>query len=258
MTELHPDAEALIKRFEGCRLQAYDDATGKPLAAGAKPVGIPTIGWGRTRGVRPGMVCTQAQADRWFDEEANRVADAVLDACRREPNDHQLGAMVSLAYNIGMGWPGAKRPPGARKGFRQSTVLRAFNRGDDASAARAFALWNKSRGRENAGLVRRRKAESQLYLRPVGDTPEEPTPQTVDPESSLTRSPIAIGSATVSVASAGSLLATARDAAENLGGIRDGLGDWLPYALIVLLAVGVVAGLVILWNRWRQRNEGWA
>lgn len=246
MSDLAPEAEALIKQFEGCRLQAYDDATGKPLASDDKPVGIPTIGWGRTRGVRPGMVCTQAQADAWFDQEIGRVTDGVIDLLRRDPTDNQLGAMVSLAYNIGLA------------GFARSTVLKAFNRGDNESAARAFGLWNKSKGRVNRGLTRRRKAESELFLRPAGEAPDEPMPQTVEPESSLARSPIAIGGATVSVASAGSLLATARDAAENLGGIRDGLGDWLPYALIVLLAAGVVAGLVILYQRWRQRNEGWA
>lgn len=246
MTELHPDAEALIKRFEGCRLQAYDDATGKPLAADDTPQGIPTIGWGRTRGVRPGMVCTQAQADAWFEREIERVTDGVLELVRRDPSDTQLGAMVSLAYNIGLA------------GFARSTVLKAFNRGDDESAARAFGLWNKSRGRVVPGLTRRRKAEAELFLRPAGDAAEEPTPQAVEPESSLARSPIAIGGVTVSAASAGSLLATARDAAENLGGIRDGLGDWLPYALIVLLAVGVVAGLVILYQRVKQRAQGWA
>ncbi len=251
MTELHPDAEALIKRFEGCRLQAYDDATGKPLAADDTPQGIPTIGWGRTRGVRPGMVCTQAQADAWFEREIERVTDGVLELVRRDPSDTQLGAMVSLAYNIGLA------------GFARSTVLKAFNRGDDESAARAFGLWDRSQGKRVAGLTRRRKAEAALYLRPAGEAAEEPMPQRVDPESSLARSPIAISGAAVSAVSAAaapavSALATARDAAESVGGIREGLGDWLPYLLIVLLAVGVVAGLVILYQRAKQRAQGWA
>ena len=42
----------LIKRFEGCRLKAYQDS-----------VGVWTIGYGHTVGVLNGQVITQAQAD---------------------------------------------------------------------------------------------------------------------------------------------------------------------------------------------------
>jgi lysozyme len=53
----------LIKRFEGCRLEAYQDS-----------VGVWTIGWGTTRypdgsPVSPGDKITQAEADYYLEYE---------------------------------------------------------------------------------------------------------------------------------------------------------------------------------------------
>ena len=48
----------LIKRFEGCKLYAYRDS-----------VGIPTIGYGHTKGVKMGMSITQKQADDFLRED---------------------------------------------------------------------------------------------------------------------------------------------------------------------------------------------
>ena len=59
--------------------------------------------------------------------------------------------MVSIAFNIGTG------------GFARSSVLRRHNARDFTGAADAFLLWNKGGGRVLAGLVRRRKAERDLY-----------------------------------------------------------------------------------------------
>ena len=46
---------SIIKKYEGCQLKAYLD-----------PVGIPTIGYGHTSGVRLGQTITQAQADAFL------------------------------------------------------------------------------------------------------------------------------------------------------------------------------------------------
>jgi lysozyme len=76
----------------------------------------------------------------------------VLAAIENAPTtDNQFSAMVSLAYNIGVG------------AFARSTVARKHNEGDHQAAAEAFALWNKAGGRVLAGLVRRRKEEADLY-----------------------------------------------------------------------------------------------
>ncbi|WP_093555885.1 lysozyme [Pseudoduganella namucuonensis] len=143
----HPEALlaalALIRRFEGCRLRAYQDVAG-----------VWTIGWGETLDVRPGMVWTRGEADARL---LARVAEFMLAVLRRCPALHlepppRLAACTSLAYNIGVG------------AFGASSVCRRLMNGDGAGAADGFLLWNKAGGRVVAGLARRREAERALYL----------------------------------------------------------------------------------------------
>jgi hypothetical protein len=67
--------------------------------------------------------------------------------------DLQVAALVSLVHNIGEG------------GFRSSTVLRELNQRDYRAAARAILLWDKAGGQVLPGLVRRRQAEMEMFLR---------------------------------------------------------------------------------------------
>ena len=170
-----------------------------------------TLGWGFTEGVREGDRITLQQADARLAAELERISAAVRRACTQPPTPNQLAAMVVLAYNIGLGWSGKAKPAGAKDAFRQSSVLRAHNRGDTASAARAFRLWNKANGEVSPGLEARRLAESQLYLTPepgmhksaiaTADDPEV-MPQAVDAErpmraSTINRAGVAAGGTAV-------------------------------------------------------------
>ena len=65
---------------------------------------------------------------------------------------HQLQAMASLAYNIGLG------------NFKNSSVLKFFNKANNAMAAESFKLWVKSNGKILAGLQCRRLSERHLFL----------------------------------------------------------------------------------------------
>ncbi len=240
-------AVMLIAMSEGLRLVAY-----------RCPAGRPTIAWGETDGVRMGDTCTKEQADRWLLEDLQDRVRAVRELCTVDPSPNELGAMVSLAYNIGVA------------AFAKSTALRQHNAGNRQAAARAFALWNKARDpqtgqlRELAGLTARRARETALYLTPEPGAQPEPVPQAVEPESSAMRGPIATSGA--SVAGAGGLAAifgplseqvdaVKRFAAGVKGFVVDGLGvppDWiLP---IVLIACGWV---IVSWRR-KQREAGWA
>jgi lysozyme len=139
---------ALIKGFEGLRLDAYQDVAG-----------IWTIGYGHTGGVTPGMTFTQAQADDALRQDLQSAEAAVEhDVGSAKTTDNQFAAMVSLCYNIGSG------------NFAVSSVLRKHREGDSQGAADAFLLWNKSTvdGVLQAvpGLTRRREAERALYLTP--------------------------------------------------------------------------------------------
>ena len=137
----------LIKSFEGCKLTAYKDI-----------VGVWTIGYGLTTGaiqgvnVRGGMTITQAQADAYLGDVLTSFGDSILERMTRLPTDNQFGAMLSLAYNVGVG------------AFSKSTCLRRFNDGDLEGAAEALTWFNKAGGKVVRGLVRRREAERDLFL----------------------------------------------------------------------------------------------
>ncbi|PZO12869.1 MAG: muraminidase [Leptolyngbya foveolarum] len=131
----------LIKSFEGLRLQAYKD-----------PVGIWTIGYGTTRGVRPGMTISTAEAEAFLQQDLVRFEQAINDALAVPVNDNQFSALSCFTYNVG---------PGA---FRSSTLLKMLNQQDVYGAADQFPRWNKAGGRPLAGLTRRRQAERLLFL----------------------------------------------------------------------------------------------
>lgn len=246
-THVSPRGRALIKQFEGFREHAYQDV-----------VGVWTIGYGFTRGVTPGQHMTLAQAEARLITELLGYEQAVLSGCTLEPNQNQLDAMCSLAWNIGIA------------GLLRSTVLRAHNRGDFQSASRAFGLWNKAGGREWAGLTRRRAAEAALYLEPApglvqrvvegaipaaqaGEVPPPPPaqamPQQIDHESGMGASGIN-RAATI----AGTTAATVGAVSSIKQSVSD-LGGWVVPLLCV--AVVALAGYII-WQRWQQRKKGWA
>jgi lysozyme len=136
----------LMHDFEGCRLQAYAD----PGSDDGHPW---TIGWGSTGpGIAKGVVWTQQQADDRFAADLAKFAAKVRDVLGgAKTTGPQFDAMVSLAYNIGVG------------AFSKSTVLRKHRAGDYPGAQAAFAMWNKNDGAVMAGLTRRRAAEAARY-----------------------------------------------------------------------------------------------
>lgn len=140
---------ALIKRNEGCVLHAYADP-----ATGGDPW---TIGYGHTGpDVFPGLTISQARAEELLRQDLAKFEEGVVDLLDddTETTDNQFGAMVSLAYNVGLG------------NFKKSSVLRFHNKDMKAAAANAFLLWNKAAGKVMAGLTRRRHEEGHLYLTP--------------------------------------------------------------------------------------------
>jgi lysozyme len=242
------DAVALIAEFE------QGPKGGPALKAYRCPAGIWTYGWGETDGVRPGDTCTKEEADRLLLKGVTERARAVRAMCTVEPSSMELGAMVSLAYNIGLA------------GFKGSTVLRQHNAGNPQASSRAFGLWNKAKVNGTLqvlnGLTARRARESALYLQPEDEAPVR-MPQAVEAESKLTQSPInkggiaAAGTGVIAVVTqAGESLATMSDPLRKVRELfLDQLGispDWfLP---LVMIGVG---GAIIYW-RHKQRTEGWA
>lgn len=132
----------ILKHYEGCRLEAYQDI-----------VGVWTIGYGDTENVQPGLLITQADAEERLRKRLARDFEPSVRQClTRVATQYQFDAMVCLAYNIGA------------VAFANSTLVRLFNAGDIQLAADQFPRWDKAGGESVKGLRRRRAAERALYL----------------------------------------------------------------------------------------------
>lgn len=138
----------LIKKYEGCKLTAY-----------LCPAKVWTIGWGNTQyenglSVKKGDTITQAEADRLFLSLVNgRFASGVQALLGRQLTQNQFDALVSFSYNCGL------------RALQSSTLLRKVKKDPlDPTIAAEFAKWNKAGGKVLNGLVRRRKAEADLYF----------------------------------------------------------------------------------------------
>lgn len=131
----------VIKEFEGCRLTSY-----------RCPAGVWTIGWGATGpDIVEGLTWTQQQADARLVADARRFAVGVA---RIFPGATatQAGALTSWAFNVGLG------------AAEQSTAARRWAAGDRAIGDELLK-WTKAGGRDLPGLVRRRAAERDLFLK---------------------------------------------------------------------------------------------
>ena len=229
------------------------ESEGLSLVAYLCPAGVWTIGWGETDGVRPGDTCTKEDADRWLLEDLQERVRAVRDLCKVDPSPNELGAMVSLAYNIGI------------NGFAQSTVLRAHNARDRQAASRAFGLWNMARDPKTGvltdlpGLTARRAREAALYLQPEPGQAPMPMPQAVEAESKPVASPINKSGAVAIGTGAISLIAEATDSmAGPIGKLRTLVVDTLGISTsLVLPIVLVVVGIAVMYYRNNQRKNGW-
>ena len=141
MTSISPAGLNLIKDFEGLRLGTYKCASG-----------IDTIGYGSTGShVKPGMQITQSEADALLAKDLVRFEQAVDSAVKVPINQSQFDALVSFAFNCGVG------------ALQESTLLRLLNQRDYIGAAAQFDRWVKGPDGPLPGLVRRRDAEEALF-----------------------------------------------------------------------------------------------
>jgi lysozyme len=131
----------LIKRFEGVKLRAY-----------RCPAGVLTIGVGSTKGVHAGMVITQAEADERLRDDLQDAEEAVERLVKVPLNENEHAALVSLVFNIGAG------------AFGHSTLLRLLNGHERIAATAQFKRWNRGGGKVLPGLVKRRAAETALFV----------------------------------------------------------------------------------------------
>lgn len=152
MQKINQKGLNLVKEFEGLRLESY-----------LCPAGVPTIGYGRTKGVKLGQKITEEIADRYLKEDLNYFEGEIDRLAYKSLNANQFSALVSFAYNVGV------------NAFAGSTLLTCLNANRFNDAANEFDRWNKANGRVLEGLVRRRAAEKKLFLEPELLTSERTT-----------------------------------------------------------------------------------
>ena len=130
-----------IATHEGYRSEAYKDT-----------VGIPTIGFGETAGVKMGDKTTPERALVQLLESTEKHADAIRQCIHVPLYQHEFDAYISLAYNIGTG------------AFCQSTLVKKLNAKDYAGACEEIRRWNKAGGKVLSGLVKRRDVEYRMCM----------------------------------------------------------------------------------------------
>lgn len=128
----------LIKKHEGCHLTAYLCPSGKW-----------TIGYGHTSKVKKGMQITQEQAEEYLRKDYESSEKAV-NALGRNLNQNQFDALVSFTFNCGAG------------NLKTLCHNRKLN-----VIAEKILLYNKGGGKVLNGLVKRRKEEQALFLKPM-------------------------------------------------------------------------------------------
>ena len=137
----------LVKHFEGCKLTSYVCSAGHN-----------TIGYGNTfyeNGVKvkPGDKITQQRAEELLDVILIKFVQQTNELIKSNVNQNQRDALTDFAYNCGVG------------NLRSSTLLKKVNADPNDKTIRAeFMRWTKANKVELAGLVRRRKAEADLYF----------------------------------------------------------------------------------------------
>lgn len=129
----------LIKSFEGLRLKAY------------KPVSTEkcyTIGYGHYgKDVTQDMTITQEYADALLRLDLGKFEYAV-NSLNRNWTQNQFDALVSFTFNCGV-----------------VNLIRLVTNRTNAQIAQKIILYNKAGGKVLKGLVRRRAAEQELFLK---------------------------------------------------------------------------------------------
>ena len=132
----------LIKNSEGFKADAY-----------LCPAGVWTIGYGHTKGVKRGDTCTPEEAETWLIQDIAEAEKAVNRLVTAPLTQNKFDALVDFVFNLGF------------DAFYGSTLRKKINVDpEDPTIVGEFGRWIYANGQRLPGLVRRRKAEVDLYF----------------------------------------------------------------------------------------------
>jgi lysozyme len=137
-------ARDFIMKAEGYKTEVYKDSGG-----------LPTIGYGHLllKGESYPNGITKLKAQQLLEQDLKIAAKGVDKYLKVSVNANQKAALISLAYNIGVG------------AFSKLILLEKVNNREFVAAASRFpSTYITVKGKEVQGLVNRRNAEKILFL----------------------------------------------------------------------------------------------
>ena len=137
----------MIKHHEGVRYRPYK------CPAGLWTIGVGhLIGDGKTLPPEWNRTLSKDEVDQILAADLRRFERGVLRLCPVPLTQGQFDALVSFAFNLGLG------------GLQRSSVRMCTNRMDNDGAVRGLMKYIKGGGKVLPGLVKRRKDEAALYM----------------------------------------------------------------------------------------------
>ncbi|WP_455466903.1 lysozyme [Bartonella sp. B39] len=217
--KISEDCLRCLKKWEGLRLNAYQDASG-----------VWTIGYGHTEKagkpkVVEGMVITEKKAETMLLTDLRQYERAVEKAVYVDLSDEQFGALVSFCYNVGMA------------AFQSSTLLKKLNSGDYEAVPAELQKWIKAGGKRLHGLVHRRAAEAGLWAKGAYVSSNY---QTVEAQR-------------LTGALKAEALAPIIGSFSGLGGLLAGNGP-IQWALAVVMVLAACAGIFFVTKRFQEQR----
>jgi lysozyme len=97
-------------------------------------------------------VFSKDEVDSILEKDLQRFIAGVLRYCPNNLNQNRMGALVSFAFNVGLGT------------LQRSTLRQKHNRGDFEGVKQEFLKFTKGGGKVLPGLIKRRNDEIALYF----------------------------------------------------------------------------------------------
>jgi lysozyme len=234
--------DALLKKFEGCKLKAY-----------RCPAGVWTIGYGHTSAagapeVVQGMTITKAEANDILRRDLVKYEQGVEALVKQPLTQNQFDVLVDFAYNAGIG------------ALKSSTLLKKVNAADFDAVPAELMKWTKGGGKVLRGLVARRRAEAgwwrDLDAEPIDEQEQRAEPDPIVPKTmveSKQGNAALLTAGLGSVAAAKEVAAQAQDASDTLGTFLNLLSN--PSFVVMVVVIGL-AGAIWYWRKKHLEEHG--
>ena len=140
LMKISEEGKSLIKKFEGCELEAY-----------LCPAGYWTIGYGHIKSAKEGKTISQNEADVYLTKDLEEFESYVNGMVKVELEQNEFDALVCWTFNLGP------------TNLGSSTLLKVLNQDKKNEVPAQIKRWNKASGEVLEGLIRRREAEALLF-----------------------------------------------------------------------------------------------